>query len=187
MLTRTSRARRAFRPSGVKYRDAREACTGASGGLEVDRWGILIYDPGGAAPGRLPAVRRAFGARSSGSSCVMLRSAEAATGQRVPRAVRGSARRSAPDGTSSLPSAPASAERDFARRAAFNDRGGRSESAARYLRVADAPERSAQLAEEHARRERSKGRRDSEGIELSRARRARAAARRGRELASRLN
>jgi hypothetical protein len=58
--------------------------------------------------------------------------------------------------------------------------------AALYLRVADTLERSAELAEEHATRERKKGRRDSEGVKLDRARRAREAARRGRALASRL-
>ena len=151
---RACRALRAFRPGGVTYRDEREAGTGAGSGTGV---GILIYDPGGAAPGRLPMLRLAFGARSSGSSCVMLRSAEGATGPRVPHSVRGSARRSVPDGTSSLASQAASADGGLARREAVNGRRGRSELAALYLRVADTLERSAQLAEEHARRERRTG------------------------------
>lgn len=56
--------------------------------------------------------------------------------------------------------------------------------AALYLRLADTLERSAQLSEEHAGRERCNGRRDSERVELDRARRARENARRGRALAS---
>ncbi len=55
-----------------------------------------------------------------------------------------------------------------------------------YLRVADTLERSAELAEEHAGRERNNGRRESEGVELDRARRAREGARRARALGSRL-
>ena len=55
-----------------------------------------------------------------------------------------------------------------------------------YLRVAETLERSAQLAEQHAERERSKGRPESAGIELERAARAPNAARRGREFAARL-
>jgi hypothetical protein len=58
--------------------------------------------------------------------------------------------------------------------------------AALYLRVADTFERSAQLAEEHAKRERNNGRPESERVELDHARRAREAARRGLALALRL-
>jgi hypothetical protein len=75
--------------------------------------------------------------------------------------------------------------RESARRD-LDGRSGRSDPAALYLRVADTLERSARLAEEHAVRERNKGRRESEGVELERARRAREAAGRARSLASRL-
>jgi hypothetical protein len=58
--------------------------------------------------------------------------------------------------------------------------------AALYNRVADTLERSAELAEHHAARERGGGRAHSADIELERAERARAAAQRGRALAARL-
>ena len=53
-------------------------------------------------------------------------------------------------------------------------------------RVAATMQRSAQLAEEHGGRERNNGRRESERVELDRAKRGREAARCGRALASRL-
>ena len=62
----------------------------------------------------------------------------------------------------------------------------RSGLVALYLRVAEALETSAQLAEEHARRERDRGREFSADVELDNAQRAREAARRGRDRASRL-
>ena len=65
--------------------------------------------------------------------------------------VRGSAIGSMRDATSSHPSARSSAENQLLGGKAFNDRGGRSELAVLYVRVADALERSAQLADEHAR------------------------------------
>jgi hypothetical protein len=52
--------------------------------------------------------------------------------------------------------------------------------AALYERVADSLERSAQLAEQHARRSRDKGK---AAVELERAKQARIAAQRGRALA----
>jgi hypothetical protein len=55
-----------------------------------------------------------------------------------------------------------------------------------YLRVADTLERSADLAELHARRHERNGRDSAVAIELERAKRAREAAHRGRALASRL-
>ncbi len=55
-----------------------------------------------------------------------------------------------------------------------------------YLRVSETLERTAALAEEHAKRERENGRRASADVEQARARRARDIARHGRELASRL-
>jgi hypothetical protein len=58
--------------------------------------------------------------------------------------------------------------------------------AALYLRVADTLERSAQLAEAHGSREQSNGRQVQASVELDRAARARAAACRGRDFASRL-
>jgi hypothetical protein len=58
--------------------------------------------------------------------------------------------------------------------------------AALYLRVADTLERSAVLAERHASRHRSEGRKMSSDEELERANRARKAAERGREHAARL-
>jgi hypothetical protein len=64
--------------------------------------------------------------------------------------------------------------------------GGRSELAGLYLRVAETLERSARLAEQHAERERIKGRPDGGAVELARAESAREAARRGRELAAQL-
>lgn len=60
----------------------------------------------------------------------------------------------------------------------------RSELAGLYLRVAGTLERSAQLAEDHAQRERDNGRPHSADLELECAARARAAAQRGRELAA---
>jgi hypothetical protein len=58
----------------------------------------------------------------------------------------------------------------------------RSNMAALYRRVADTLERSAQLAEEHAERDRSEGRLDAR--EIASAKRAREAATRARDLAS---
>jgi hypothetical protein len=84
------------------------------------------------------------------------------------------------DATSSAARAPSAADGDVLPSGASNDRSGRSQLAALYIRVAETLERSAQLAEEHAERERRNGRWDSAGIELERARRAREAARRGR-------
>ena len=63
---------------------------------------------------------------------------------------------------------------------------GRSKVAGLYVRVAETLERSAQLADQHAERDRSNGRPDSAAVELERARRAREAARRGRALAARM-
>jgi hypothetical protein len=57
--------------------------------------------------------------------------------------------------------------------------------AALYLRVADTLERSAGLAEEHAARVAGRGEEQLARAELERARRARAAARRSRDLAGR--
>lgn len=65
-------------------------------------------------------------------------------------------------------------------------RPGRSELTALYQRVADTLERSAKLAEQHADREQRNGRRRAADIELERAKRARAAAQRGRGHATRL-
>jgi len=55
-----------------------------------------------------------------------------------------------------------------------------------YLRVAETLERSAQLAEQHAERDRSNGWLDWAAVELERGRRAGEAARRGRALAARM-
>ncbi|HTX12777.1 MAG TPA: hypothetical protein VME22_29440 [Solirubrobacteraceae bacterium] len=55
-----------------------------------------------------------------------------------------------------------------------------------YLRAANAMERAAALAEEHAERLGRSGRSELALVELERAERARAAAERGRALASRL-
>jgi hypothetical protein len=65
------------------------------------------------------------------------------------------------------------------------DRPSSESLSALYLRVADTLDRSAELAEHHAERLRSKGQALA-GLEFERARRARKAARRGRELAARL-
>ena len=59
---------------------------------------------------------------------------------------------------------------------------GRSDVAALYGRVAATLELSAQLAEQHAKRERTKGR--SDATEVASAKRAHEAARRARDLAS---
>ena len=62
----------------------------------------------------------------------------------------------------------------------------RSRIVALYRQVADTLERTAELAERHATHEQHSGRHGSADIELERAKRARAYADRGRELASRL-
>ena len=58
--------------------------------------------------------------------------------------------------------------------------------AALYLRVATTMERSAELAEKHAARLTAMGRHELASAELERADRARAAVRRGRDLAARM-
>lgn len=63
---------------------------------------------------------------------------------------------------------------------------GRAERVALYARVADTLERSAELAEQHAERERHFGRQYAASVELERGERAREAARQGRALASKL-
>ena len=67
-----------------------------------------------------------------------------------------------------------------------NGRRRRAERAALYRRVADTLERSADIAERHAERERRQGQHRSVRVELDRAKRAREAARGGRALSSRL-
>jgi hypothetical protein len=62
----------------------------------------------------------------------------------------------------------------------FSGSPARSELAALYLRAADTLDRSAELAEDHARRERDDRRPHSADLELECAARARAAAQRGR-------
>src|SRR5262249_42409521 len=86
----------------------------------------------------------------------------------------------------SLISARGSTEPVRADSRSTSGRGDRSELARLYLRVADTLERSAELAELHARRHQHDGRRQAVAIELERARQARRAAHRGRALASRL-
>ena len=82
--------------------------------------------------------------------------------------------------------ARASAEDPHMSSRSFSGPDGRPELAGLYLRVAETLERSAQLAEQHAQRDRSSGRPDGAAVELERARRAREAARRGRALAARM-
>jgi hypothetical protein len=77
-------------------------------------------------------------------------------------------------------------EPDLINASSPHGRPGRSELAALYRRVADTLERSAELSERHADRKRGTGRAPSADIELERAKRARAAAQRGRALAARL-
>ena len=62
----------------------------------------------------------------------------------------------------------------------------RSELAALYLRAANTLDQSAQLAQQHAQRERNNGRLHSADLELERAGRARAGAERGRALAAQM-
>ncbi len=68
----------------------------------------------------------------------------------------------------------------------FDHQRERAKLAELYVRVADALERSGQLAVEHADRNRSDGQMASTEVELERARQARQAAQRGRALASKL-
>jgi anti-sigma regulatory factor (Ser/Thr protein kinase) len=86
---------------------------------------------------------------------------------------------------SSVPSARSST-RTSPTGASSNGRRTRARRAALYRRVADTLERSADLAEQHAERERIRGHQQSAQIELERATRAREAARHGRSLSTQL-
>jgi anti-sigma regulatory factor (Ser/Thr protein kinase) len=74
-----------------------------------------------------------------------------------------------------------------ARSSQLSVRSGQSNRSELYRQVADTLEHSADLAERHAEHERRKGRKFGAGIELQRAKRAREAAQRARDLASRLH
>jgi hypothetical protein len=86
---------------------------------------------------------------------------------------------------SSVPSARSSRSPDLSGSNSHGRRG-RAEFAALYRRVTDTLDRSADLAEQHAERERRHGHHQLERVELDRAKRARGAARDGRALSSRL-
>jgi len=170
---------------GVARRDASRRA--AAGGLREWACGSLPASGFGrsSSPGRRRTLLPTFGgtcARGSDRTCC-----EPQTTRRLRHAVWGTTLlASMNDAVSSLPRAPSERDGGLPTSGAFNDRGERLELAALYSRVADTLERSAQLADEHAERERNSGRGASAEVELERARRARAAACRGRELASRL-
>lgn len=86
---------------------------------------------------------------------------------------------------SSGPSTRSSRSPDPSRSSSSGPRG-RAQVAPLYRRVADALERSADLAGQHAERERRRGQHQWVRVELDRAKRAREVARRGRTLSSRL-